>query len=1067
MPFGLSSSRSSKSSAATKSSNPATLSDAESGRMNMSGILHDGIKKNSNKSRKSPRMNHPRQHKHQSQQLQHNHDSQEYHSQEYHSQEYHLHTPPRLKSFASSQRSRSDNVRHNHFQPEMYSQSYSSGHDVISQSYSNHSAGSRQSSQSRHSMTSSSASGQQQMRHHHHHHHHNHHNHHHRRISSEPGSVHSHPTVTSRSTISDPSGHSRISISNSSYHRRPNTNNMHQQFHMAEHRDPHGETTNTRRTHHHSTTTTPQRYHQNASHSSSSLPPPSSPIIKPTPMKNSSTASVSSFHSRGSVISYNSLAPNSARSTLSATTSVVSTDKYAIKSTKKVIDELKKSNDAFYPPDKRIIALTNACAEFDHLDDSRHNMELQQGAAIVLYKALALILNKTDKQHNANADETGDYGIGNDYEVTPTSDANGNNDTDTDIDTNMNVATGNGKHNTISTTNMDVSEENDQNDDALRMIVTALEMVFRGQAMYVHTAYDKCGGSAWYEQPISGQSQSQSPTGLLSLLLLLLDRAEGLSNNYRMKPHNAEVALVNTTKVLLYLSRVPELRTHLAKQSNLVDALCRVANKETGSVESNSNSLSAEARIARVRIITNLVNQEENKPLLLSHRLPNTANNMEGGVLDALLRVAHTDPNDRAREYAGAALMDLASAQSNQIPMTKNEQLLGTLVKMIFTEKNPSTRESAITALQNLAFTKENRIRLVSFKNGVILEALIRALSNNQKEFNEKSRRRSAGALTNLACDESAGLMGRHKGLLQTLAIVSTKDESPEVQTRSAMALTKLAASITVRMDRAAIVNLESNSNSNSNSNGQPEDTVHSKLLDALVVASLSPVSNSVSAVLRVKARDPENRHLMANHPGIIDTLADMCLYDDDRRGNVTANGSNLKSNYTIDYTKDRDNATRALMHLTNESKNRSIMCTPSVLKALVRGASIADEEIRNHPKQRQLQDIRDSAIRAIERLATEFSNRHTMAHHDGLIVAIARATEREAKLERVSNDNASTAMDEAACSSSVANGSVEMSSYASSSVLTPQRPNKQSDTSFVQHAYLAKPLLMSLLVAM
>ncbi len=702
--------------------------------------------------------------------------------------------------------------------------------------------------------------------------------------------------------------------------------------------------------------------------------------------------------------------------------------------------------------DKKIIALTNACAEFDHLDESRHNMELQQGAATVLYKALALILNSADNEHHV--DETGDYGIGNDYEVTPTSDANGIDD----ANDNMAATAKNEEKNKSTTTNPASSEENDNNDDALRMIATALEMVFRGQSTYVHTAYDKCGGSALYEPSIGGQS----PTGLLQLLLRLLDRAEGFSTNYRMKPHNAEVALVNATKVLLYLSRVQALRAHLAKQSNLLDALCRVANKDMGTVESNRNSLSAEARIARVRIITNLVNQEENKPLLLSHRLSDGTDNIEGGVLDALLRVAHTDPNDRAREYAGAAVMDLASAHSNQIPMTKNEQLLGTLVKMIFTEKNPATRESAITALQNLAFTKENRIRLVSFKNGVILEALIRALSSTQKEFNEKSRRRSAGALTNLACDESAALMGKHKGLLQTLAIVSTKDESPEVQTRSAMALTKLAASITVRMDIAE--NQESD-----------EDSVHSQLLDALVVASLSPVSNSVSAVLRVKARDPENRYLMANHPGIIDTLADMCLYDNRDRENISSHGNDTKTNYSIDFVKDRDNATRALMHLTNESKNRSIMCTPTVLNALVRGASITDDEILRHPKQRQLQDVRDSAIRAIERLATEFSNRHTMAHHDGLIVAIARATEREAKLEQAASSSSSSANKSALAEEPPAissgnittNDSVEISSYASSSVLTPQRPNRQSETSFQQHAYLAKPLLMSLLVAM
>jgi len=756
-------------------------------------------------------------------------------------------------------------------------------------------------------------------------------------------------------------------------------------------------------------------------------------------------------------MSYNSVVPNSGKSTVSATTSVVSKDKHAIKSTKKVIEELKKSTDISYPAEKRVIALTNACAEFDHLDDSRHNMELQQGAAVVLCKVLALILNSAE-----DIDGKDDYGIGRDYDFNPTtSDVNAS---DNDNENKSNNASS-VKSNSITSTNASSSEEKDVYDDALRMIATALEMVFRGQSVYVQSSYDKCGGNALYEEAISGPS----PTGLLPLLLRLLDRAEGLHNGYRMKPHNAEVALVNSTKVLLYLSRVPELRVHLARQPNLLDALSRVANKEilnNGAIESNSNSLSAEARVARVRIITNLVNQEENKPLLLAHRSSkgidenDKAGTAEGGVLDALLRVAHTDPNDRAREYAGAALMDMASASSNQIPMTKNEQLLGTLVKMIFIEKSPATRESAITALQNLAFTKENRIRLVSFKNGVILEALIRALSNSRKEFNEKSRRRSAGALTNLACDESAGLMGRHKGLLQTLAIVSTKDESPEVQTRSAMALTKLAASITVRMNIPKSLDSESQEDDNE---AKLSPTIHSNLLDALVVASLSSVSNSVSAVLRVKARDPENRFVMANHPGILDTLVDMCLYDNAGRGNGNEDGDDAKTSYTIDGMKDRDNATRALMHLTNESRNRSIMCTSTVLKALVRGASISDEEIRNNSKHKQLQDIRDSAIRAIERLATEFSNRHKMAHHDGMIVAIACATEREAKLEAAAA-NTKLVIDDGA--KTATNDSVECSSY--SSVLTPLRPSRnQNQLQDPQHAHLAKPLLMSLLVAM
>jgi hypothetical protein len=506
----------------------------------------------------------------------------------------------------------------------------------------------------------------------------------------------------------------------------------------------------------------------------------------------------------------------------------------------------------------RIVAITNACAEFDHGDDLKHNVELQSGAANVLAKVLSM----TD------------------------------------------------------------------DDDEIRMICAAIEMVFRAQTKYVHVAFDKVGST------------------MVPLMLRVLDRCE--SGNMK----HADVSILNITKTFLYISRVNELRVNLARHQGILDASRRVA----------TSILNPDCRVARIRIVANLVNCEENKSLLLEHE----------GLLDSLLRVAHLDLSDTAREYAGVALMDLASAPANQIPMAKNEKLLGTLVKMVLIEKVPATRESAITALQNLAFTKENRSRLVVFKQGIVLEGLKKALIGDKNfDKNEKARRRAAGALTNLACDETAEQMGSHKGLLDTLAIVATKDDIREVQIRAAMALTKLAASITFKM------------------------ACYETLLDALVVASLSPAANSVSAVLRVKARDPENRESMARHPGILDTLADICI----------DSGSDIK---------DRDNAMRAIMHLTNESSNRKAMCNKTILDALVKGASL------NEP---QLDEIRDSAVRAIERLATEFSNRPHMARHDGLLQSIAKATEREAKLEEAGVK--------------------------------------------AEHAFLAKPLLMSLLVAM
>ena len=461
-------------------------------------------------------------------------------------------------------------------------------------------------------------------------------------------------------------------------------------------------------------------------------------------------------------------------------------------------------------------------------------------------------------------------------------------------------------------------------DDEIRMICAAIEMVFRAQTAYVHVAFDECGSI------------------MVPILLRLLERAE----NGNMK--HADVSILNITKTLLYVSRVSELRIILARQQGILDALRRVA----------TSLLNPDCRVARIRMAANIVNCEENKELLLEHE----------GLLDSLLRIAHLDLSEVARDYAGVALMDLASSPANQVRLAKNEKLLGTLVKMVLVEEVASTRESAISALQNLAFAKENRSGLVVFKQGIVLEALKKALSSDKYD---KARRRAAGALTNLACDETAEQMGNHRGLLDTLAIVSTKDDNQEVQIRAAMALTKVAASITIKMP------------------------CYDTLLDALVVASLSPAANSVSAVLRVKAREPENRESMARHPGIIDTLADISI----------SSGSDVK---------DRDNAMRAIMHLTNEGSNRKAMCHKAILDALVTCALLEE------PK---MEEIRDSAIRAIERLATEFSNRAIMARHPDLLVAIAKATEREAKLEDAGEKG--------------------------------------------NYAFLAKPLLMSLLLAM
>lgn len=461
-------------------------------------------------------------------------------------------------------------------------------------------------------------------------------------------------------------------------------------------------------------------------------------------------------------------------------------------------------------------------------------------------------------------------------------------------------------------------------EDELRIMCAALEMVFRASPASVQSAYQRLNSS------------------LLPSLFRLLDRCEERSVKH------ADISILNITKIVYYLSKCPDLRVQLCRQTGMLTFLSRVATRV----------LNPECRSFRLLVAINLASEERNKVLLFEKE----------GLVDGIVRIAHMDTFDLARQNAALVIQELASCELLHTPLAKDDQLLGTLVKMAVMEKSLQTRESVINSLQTLAFTKKNRLRLCTFKDGVVLEALRKTIS---VDADDKVRRRAAGTLTNLACDETAEVMGNHQGLLEALAIVTTKDYNSDVQARSALALTKIGSNIKVGMD------------------------CFKTLLDALVAASLSKASSSIIAVLRVKAREQENRQVMAHHEGVLDTLVDVCVSK-------------------ISAESDRDNAMRTLMHLLNDENNRTYMCTKNVLKALVRGANF-EEEV--------LSEARESAIISMERMATVPSNRSFMARYPGLLECVAKAVEREVKLEDAEVES--------------------------------------------EHGYLAKPLLMSLLLAM
>ena len=129
--------------------------------------------------------------------------------------------------------------------------------------------------------------------------------------------------------------------------------------------------------------------------------------------------------------------------------------------------------------------IANACEEFDHWDNNKHDLEISLGAANVL----SLFLSMTSEDDEVQ----------------------------------------------------------------MRMICAALEMVYRASSESLIKSYKEVGGP------------------LIPVLLRFLESCKKSASFHNNNTNNsnkasADVSIINISKVLIYFSRVPALRTSLIKQ---------------------------------------------------------------------------------------------------------------------------------------------------------------------------------------------------------------------------------------------------------------------------------------------------------------------------------------------------------------------------------------------------------------------------------------------------------------------------------------------------------------------
>lgn len=464
--------------------------------------------------------------------------------------------------------------------------------------------------------------------------------------------------------------------------------------------------------------------------------------------------------------------------------------------------------------------------------------------------------------------------------------------------------------------------ETGKNDDEVRMICSALEMVYRGSTSAVKASFFETGK-------------------------LMIPEWLKVSNQYEESSRlnrNVRASVVSITRIFLYFSRVPDLRPILAQQAGFFNMLIRV------SAKAMHGQGMEKCREDRMKILANLCNCNLNRIIIFEN----------SELMDSLYKVAFQDESVHVREYAAACLMDLSSSEAIQIHMASSSNIIQALIKLTRKSESDSTREYAVTAIQNICFQRDNRIQIINFENSVILGLLSTIMITDRSKV---TRRRAAGALTNLACSTTASRMANYPHLMESTAKVCALDPCPEVQHRACRALTKISCHIDSTMQCFMTV------------------------LDSLIRAATSSNATGIPMVLRIMSRKPSNRAIMGQQPGMMELLSSIAS----------------STNYS---ESERESCIKVIAHIANEIICRKSLCNKWILNALVSAAQWEEPEVLNVNPAPELMGIlkstREAALLAIERLAMEVSNRPFMARHKDLLVVIAKATERESRLNSV-----------------------------------------------------------------
>lgn len=636
----------------------------------------------------------------------------------------------------------------------------------------------------------------------------------------------------------------------------------------------------------------------------------------------------------------------------------------------KVLDDL---NMSILPHDVRLAAIHKASQLFDHRDRIKHDYELHEGASNILYQKLAFVLTLCLQTSDESQASSNSYDARSAYDMSAGSGIQGgdigNNPLEDEASAttfersassamSMNnpssakgAATGNIHVPSISNAHISIASMQrirstrsscaSDADYEIATLSSCLEMVHRASNDSIASTWHNVGQEALpiliklLERPFDKIQLLLAHAARNNHSATMIDRNLSQAINRENK-----LTVQKITKILAVYSLIPEAKMAMANFPGLLTVLVKItdtqninrmktmrpvskriqksmnanaaatvtadnldatngANGINGSMAGAGLYMPEAARFNAIAVLTNLAAVEQNRMLMLS----------EPGLVDNIARVVHNERSDVARQCSSLAIMNLSNGDREHVPeLAGNDLILETIIKLM-KDDDLETRRNAAIALFNVACADENTVKLVRYKDGIIIEALMQCLStyeDTEDDIHNDVRTNAAEALFNMACssiEETTDRMASHAGLLETLAVTL----------RSPMGCkeVKLYCAATLRR-MAEIIHAP-----------KPSQL---ELLSALVKAHVWTRTPCIAEAFLSQAQHERNRNVMVGHNGLLNALSKLAL---------SIGGA--------DSEKIRLTIVSAIEHLSRELANRMVLSQHEGIMLAMTRASYLD----------------------------------------------------------------------------------------------------------------------------